>query len=103
MGGARDRHWLESSFLLVFNSCSPLGSQDLGQVEGGGWGAARVWPTGLLGRVWGLGLAASLPTKFFSQLVASGPLPRAHSLPRKTPKLSGAAQMGHAGPSFVKL
>lgn len=42
VGGARDRHWLESSFLLVFKSCSPLGSKDLGQVDGGGWGKARV-------------------------------------------------------------
>lgn len=75
VGGARDRHWPESSFLLVFKSCSPLGSKDLGQVDGGGWGTARVWPTCLPSRVWGLGLAASLPTKFFSELVASGPLP----------------------------
>lgn len=70
---------------------------------------ARVLVTCLPGVVLGFGLAASLPTKFFFELVASGPrlppLPWAHSLPRKTPTLAGAAQvqLGPTGPSFVKM
>lgn len=71
MAGARDRRWLRRSFLLVFKSHFLLGSKDLGQVDG--VGTARVWPPCFLGRVLGLGLAAFLPTKFFLELVASGP------------------------------
>lgn len=41
MAGARDRHWLKVSFLLVFNGCSPLGSKDLGQMDGEGWGSSK--------------------------------------------------------------
>lgn len=75
-----------------FQSLLSLGSKDLGLVDGG---TARVLVTCLVGVVLGFGLAASLPTKFFFEFVASGPrlppLPWAHSLPRKTPTLAGAA------------
>lgn len=74
-----------------------------------GEGTARVGPACVLGRVLGLGLAASLPTKLFFVLGAGGLC----LSPRREPTACQGrphsslgyhqVQMGHAGPSFVKL
>lgn len=100
MAGAGERHWL-GSFL-------PAGEPGFG-AGSRGRGTARMWSTCILVRDLGPGLAPSLPTKFFSELVARGPClspglepPACQERPQHL-RRQRWVQRGRAGLSFVKL